>query len=417
MKIYSAAIVNSIWFILSKLNSLVSGVVFFVLLARCYPKEVIGDFTYSLTIIAVFSIFIGFGLNTSLVKYFSKGDYSHFKLIKFVLIVQSLLAFLSIGIIYFSYDKSLVLVVLSLSLLFKSSEIFKTYFDSKLKSKAYFKLELVLHIFMIVIKLLLALLKVDILYIALVLVLESFLLFLMLYMIYSKEEVISSYKVLRLKNYKELILDALPVLLSGAIFILFTKIDQVMVYNMLGSEAQAEYSLASKLSEGWYFIPLGIVTSYYAVLAKNVNKSEYYECLSDACIKVNLVTIPVALVVSFFSSYIVSIVYGSDYIGAANVLLINIWNGVIIGLSSITFRHFILMNLRRFSLIRAMLGLVLNLMLNYMLIPVYGILGAAIATLISQFFALFLSNLLWKKTRLLFGIQLKSLLLIKHVKQ
>lgn len=409
----SSVIVNSIWFILSKLNSLISGVIFFVLLARFYPKEVIGEFTYSLTVISISSIFIGFGLNTSLVKNFSKGEFSPFKLIKFVVLVQTVLAFISIGIIYFFNDNSLILLVLSISLLFKSSEIFKTYFDSQLQSKVYFKLELVLCFLMILLKLSLALLVVDIFYIALVLILESLLLLLILYFLYEKQNILEGFKKPDLQTYKELMLDALPVLLSGAIFILFNKIDQIMVYNLLGAVAQAEYALASKLSEGWYFIPLGIVTSYYAILAKCVNQSSYYEYLSDACVKVNLVTIPVAVFVSFFSVTIVTLTYGTDYINAANVLIINIWNGIVIGLSSITFRHFILMGLRRFSLIRAIIGLVLNVLLNYILIPQYGIIGAAIATLVSQVLALFVSNIFWKKTRIIFIIQLKSLLLIR----
>ncbi|WP_412498676.1 flippase [Shewanella indica] len=415
MKISSSVIRNSFWFILSKLNSLISGVVFFILLARFYPKEVIGEFTYSLTIIAVFSIFVGFGLNTSIVKYFSRGEVSSSALIKFVIVVQTILALVSVCIIYFSYSNGFILTVLSFSLLFKSSEIFKTYFDSKLNSKAYFKLELVLYSLMILLKVLLAFLMIDILYIALVLVLESFFILLLLYFVYRKDGKVSGYKLPDWETYKELILDSLPVLLTGSIFILLTKIDQIMVYNMLGVTDQAEYALASKLSEGWYFIPLGIVTSYYAVLAKNVNNELYYEYFSDACVKVNLVTIPVALFVSFFSVYIVSLIYGGEYINAASVLVVNIWNGVIIGLSSITFRHFILMNLRRYSLIRAMIGLILNVLLNYILIPLYGILGAAIATLTSQFIALFLSNLLWEKTRIIFIIQVKSLFLLKFV--
>ena len=182
---------------------------------------------------------------------------------------------------------------------------------------------------------------------------------------------------------------------------------------MLGAEAQAEYALASKLSEGWYFIPLGIITSYYAVMAKSINKDTYLNVFSDACIRVNLVTLPVAIFVSFFSVYIVTTIYGVDYDNTASVLIIQIWSGVIVGLSSLSFRHFILQGLGMYSLVRALLGLLLNLVLNYTLIPLYGIIGAAIATLISQFFALFVSNVLWMKTRVIFYIQLKSLFLIK----
>ncbi|EMG08508.1 hypothetical protein LEP1GSC151_0155 [Leptospira interrogans serovar Grippotyphosa str. LT2186] len=49
-----------------------------------------------------------------------------------------------------------------------------------------------------------------------------------------------------------------------------------------------------------------------------------------------------------------------------------------------------------------------NIVLNYFLIPLYGIKGAAIATVISQFIASTLFNLFFKRTREIFFIQLES---------
>ncbi|EMO77875.1 hypothetical protein LEP1GSC127_3299, partial [Leptospira kirschneri str. 200801925] len=61
------------------------------------------------------------------------------------------------------------------------------------------------------------------------------------------------------------------------------------------------------------------------------------------------------------------------------------------------------------ELYKSISGCLTNIILNYFLIPYYGIKGAAIATVISQFVASTLFNLLFKRTREIFFIQLESI--------
>ena len=58
---------------------------------------------------------------------------------------------------------------------------------------------------------------------------------------------------------------------------------------------------------------------------------------------------------------------------------------------------------------RSLIGAAINIILNFVLIPMYGGIGAAIATVISQAFASFISNAFNLKSRKIFLIQLKSL--------
>ncbi|MDG2855852.1 oligosaccharide flippase family protein, partial [Vibrio parahaemolyticus] len=72
-------ILNSIWYSLPKLNSILGGVVLFIFVTRAYDLEQVGHFTYSQSVAAIITVFTAFGLPTVIVKYFSnntiKNDY------------------------------------------------------------------------------------------------------------------------------------------------------------------------------------------------------------------------------------------------------------------------------------------------------------------------------------------------------
>jgi O-antigen/teichoic acid export membrane protein len=78
-------------------------------------------------------------------------------------------------------------------------------------------------------------------------------------------------------------------------------------------------------------------------------------------------------------------------------------------LGVISSKWFIAENLQKYSFYRTLAGMVLNILLNYILIPIYSIQGAAIATLISQVMASYLFNLFNKKLRYTFILQTNAI--------
>ena len=68
-------------------------------------------------------------------------------------------------------------------------------------------------------------------------------------------------------------------------------------------------------------------------------------------------------------------------------------------------------NLQKYSFYRTLAGAIINIILNYLLIPKYGIYGAAFATLISQAIASYLFNATNKKLKYTFLLQTNALLL------
>jgi len=102
------------------------------------------------------------------------------------------------------------------------------------------------------------------------------------------------------------------------------------------------------------------------------------------------------------------LLFGKAYEAADSVLAINTWAGVFVFIGVASGRWFLVENLQRLLIIRTMLGAIINILLNWILIPKMGVIGAAWATLISQAIANVFANLVDHKTRPLFRMQMQS---------
>ena len=92
--------------------------------------------------------------------------------------------------------------------------------------------------------------------------------------------------------------------------------------------------------------------------------------------------------------------------------MIHIWTGVFVFLGVASGKWYVSENLQKLAFSRTFYGVIVNILLNILMIPKFGIYGAAIATLISQAVASYIADLFSKKTRNNFIMKTKSLLLV-----
>jgi O-antigen/teichoic acid export membrane protein len=96
-----------------------------------------------------------------------------------------------------------------------------------------------------------------------------------------------------------------------------------------------------------------------------------------------MIIIPIAMVVTMFSDSIILLVYNKKFLASSLVFAVLIWSEVFIFFGTILDHLIIVINKQKFNLIFTMISAVTNVVLNLILIPHYGIMGAAIATVIS----------------------------------
>ncbi len=179
--------------------------------------------------------------------------------------------------------------------------------------------------------------------------------------------------------------DSWPLMLSSIAWGVYMKIDQVMIKNMIGNEETGIYAVAAKMAEFWYFIPGMICASVFPAIvnAKKTSKELYEKRLGKLYSLMFWLSLLVAVFISIFAYYIIYILFGNQYLEAVTTLRIYVWAGIAVSLGSALGYYLITENLTKVTAIATVIGAIVNVILNFILIPKYGINGAAIASVIS----------------------------------
>jgi polysaccharide transporter, PST family len=215
-----------------------------------------------------------------------------------------------------------------------------------------------------------------------------------------------------IKRVRHMLRDAWPLALSGAAVIIYMKIDQIMLGAMLDSTSVGVYSAAVRISEVWYFIPMSIVASVSPTLieAKAVSPELYDGRMAKLFQLVAIIALTIAIPMTFLSSYVTGALYGNAYEGVGPILAVHIWAAVFVFMGVAQSPWNIIEGLTKLALLRTSLGAVVNIVLNLVLIPRYGAIGAAIATTVSYALAACILNAFSSKTRKIFTLQLASII-------
>jgi len=183
-----------------------------------------------------------------------------------------------------------------------------------------------------------------------------------------------------------LLRDSWPLILSGMVISIYMKIDQVMIKEMLGAQQVGHYAAAVKLSEAWYFIPMAITSHVFPAIinAKKQSEELYYQRLQKLYNLMVWLAVAIALPTTFLAPWVIRVLYGEAFLPAAGVLSIHIWASVFVFLGVASGKWFLCENYIKKNFYRTLFGMVINAVLNLILIPLYGIYGAAVATLLGQ---------------------------------
>lgn len=212
---------------------------------------------------------------------------------------------------------------------------------------------------------------------------------------------------------RRLLSDSWPVIFAGLMLMVYSRIDQVMIGQMLDEKSVGLYAAAVKLAELWYFFPTLILNSMLGMIvaAKEEGEKVYYHRLQQVFDLMAIISYICILPLALFSGKIIAFMYGDAYATAAPVLTVYVVSGIFVMLGHTREYWVTVENITRFSMYSTVVGAVINVVLNFFLIPIYGFLGAAYATLMSLVMAGYLVNAFHGKTRRIFWLQTKSLFL------
>lgn len=418
---------NINWLGAEKIIQLFIAIFVSALVARYLGPEQFGLMNYALAFVGLFMVFSTLGLDSIVVRNIvndpdKKAQYLGSTLILRFIGSIILFIFSTIGIMLIRPDEPILHIfvpIIAIAYILQSFKAIDFWFQSQVKSKYTAQAQLISFLTVSLIKVILVITQQPLIAFILMFTLDSLIATVLLIIFYQKKGPISIFKwKVRLKTMKNLLSDSWPLILSGIAVAIYMKIDQIMIGNMLGDAELGIYSVAVKLSEAWYFLPMVITASVFPAIlnARKKSRELYLKRMQKLYDGFVWFTISVALIVTLSASFIVNILYGKEYVMSSLVLSIHIWAGIFVFIGVANGKYLISENLTRIIFFRSFLGAFLNIFLNIFLIPIFGIIGAAISTLISYSFQGYFSLLLFNKSRILFFMSSRSFNIFRLLK-
>ncbi|MGF1588986.1 MAG: flippase [Pleurocapsa sp.] len=387
-----------------------------------------GKLSYSISFVFLFLAISKLGLDQIVVRNLVKQEDSSSEILgtAFILkLIGSIVAFLIISIAIQSSSDDLLTrqltVIIAFSMMFHCFDVLDLWFQSKILSKSIAIVRSIQLVISSLAKLTFVWFNLPLLAFAYLFIADTLIRAIgmsLVYLLHNKHNIIR-WKISKLVAI-DLLKNSWSLILSGVMVTIYMSIDQVMLGNMSNSQEVGNYAAAVKFSEIWYFIPTVICSSVFPAIiqAKQKSLEEYLTKMQQLYDFMALLSLLIAVFVSFTSDYIVANLLGAEYLSAGRILTLHIWSGIFIFFGVARGNWLVIENETRLSLVTQLLGAVANIGLNLVLIPQYGAIGAAVATLISYAISSYLSCMIfpvmfhtgWMLTKALFVLfRLKSL--------
>lgn len=304
----------------------------------------------------------------------------------------------------------LYIFIIACGSVFQAFEVVDFYFQSKVLSKFISVCKINQLLISSLLKLYLIYTGAGLFWFVVVSLVDQITLAVTLFLVYRYQKVGGFFSSFDLDLARTLLRDSWPLILSGLVIMIYMRIDQIMIKEILGTKEVGIYSAAVRLTEIWYFLP-GIITSslFPAIIsAKKISENNYYYRLQQLYTLMIWMALSIALTTTFLADWIILKLYGAEYNDAGGVLIINIWTGIFVFFGSAWSKWMLIENRMKMSAFFQINAMFFNVILNLFLIPRYGIYGAALSSLIAAAIGHTLLPLFIKSQRIAFKMFILS---------
>lgn len=412
---------NTAWLFAEKIIRMLLGLLIGIWLARYLEPELFGLLSYIQSFVYLFIVFASLGLDSIVIRELVKrSDESNVILgtafilkLATVVIVLPLIC-LAIHLLYSDNEVGLLIMIMALTPLFQTVSIIDFYFQAKVQSKYVAISNILVFCLSSVLKVVLIYLKAPLIIFVFANIFDAAMLsvfFVLFYHFKSKKQMF--FWRFDKKIAKQLLKDSLPVLISILMIAIYSRTDQIMIGKMLNHQALGYYSSAVKLNEIWSFFPVVLCSSMFPAIinAKTVCKQEYEKRLLVLYALMIWLSIFACIFISLFNKIIIVFTFGEAYLGAKTALTILAWSNFFVFFTTAWVRYVVAENRQKELLYFDVLAVLINIALNIILIPSYGIIGASLATALAVPCAHIIIFIFWKRQRYILFYFVKALFL------
>lgn len=391
--------------------------------ARQLGAENYGIFSYVLSFVMFFSFLFKVGGEEPLVKSIIENPSERASLIASASLLKLIGGFIAIAVIGLSsiyvveLDKTTqyFIFIYSLFFLLKFSDSLESSFRADKKFALLSFGKMVIFTITTVLKFIGVYLKQSVDYFVYISCIELFLIF--IFFISAHKYHYNSFGLFSkpiFSQVKKFLIISLP--LTIVVFIVdgVIRIDQIMVKEFTSFATLGEYAVAAKLINLWTYIPLALINALYPEMVDKKKSPSIYNLISEYAGLSLAFSFSLSIGVYFLGDFVVNLVYGNAFKEASDFLFLYSITTFFSYLTILRYRYSFI---RKKAWIEVILGLalmVLNITLNYFMIPQYGAKGAIWASIISYIIIHFAAILKWKYLRAFYFSYLKGILVLQN---
>lgn len=415
---------NTGWIVFAQLYQMALSLVIGVISARYLGPSNYGTINYAASYISFFTIACALGLEGVVVKEIVDNRENEGKILGSSIAMRLLAGFLSMIAVCIIIsvinpnDKTLLIVAFlqSLALLFSAFHIIDYWYQSMLKSKVSSIIKCVAYTSMSLYRIWLLITGKSVEWFAFSTSLDALIISILYLCCYKKD---SKYRLKAdRKTSKQLISLSYHLIISSLMAVIYNQMDRIMIGKMIDQTHVGYYVAAATICNMWIFIPQALSNSARPLIMtlKKKNQQLYIKRTKQLTCAIFWIGVLFAILVSLLSKFIINILYGADFSEALMPLVILIWGTIFSSLSFPRAIWLISENKQKYMKQILLFGVITNLILNLILIPIIGISGAAIATLATEAVCCLIAPLLFKETREYVKYILESINIVKMLK-
>lgn len=416
-----AAINNSGWLMFDKLVRLLLGLLVSAWVARYLGPAQYGELAYVLAYLAFFQAVAVLGMDGIVVRDIAKDKTKAGEILGTAFILRIsvglccwLMAIASMGWFNGWQDRSVYVTALAgASLIFQAADTIDLWFQSQSQSRRTVIAKLVAYLISNGLKILLILNQAPLLAFAVVMSVEFLFAAIALAYAYRKFTCQQPWQLLKSRAVR-LLRESWPFILSGLSVLVYMRIDQIMIKEILGEAQLGIYVAAIPLATLGYILPSIIYTSLAPHISRVKLKSEYEyrSALSKIFVSFSVIGWIISIPIATLSPFLISLLYGEQYQESSVVLSIYVFTNIFVCHGVALGFWVINENKGKISLIRTFIGALFLVLINLFLIPRLGLVGAAMSALSAQALSTIFLNRIFAPH--IFKMQMCSLLFIRY---
>lgn len=399
---------NAKWIIVCRIAQSVLQLLIGMLCARYLGPANYGIINYATSVVAFVLPLMQLGLQSILVQEFIEHPEQEGKILGTSLVmdlISSLICVMMVGGFVgianrSETDTQIVCLLCSISLIFRALELVQYWFQYKLQSKYPSIVMLIAYVAVSGYRIFLLVTAKSIYWFALVNALDYAIIGVALLIIYHKQ---SDQKLaVSFPLVKKLFAKSKFYILASMMVTLFQNTDHIMLKLISGDAENGFYTAAITCAGVVQFVYTAIIDSMRPVILqykKDNNPIEYGKNIS----RLYCVTIYMALlqgvVFTLFPRLVVWVLYGAEFMAAAPVLQIIVWYIAFSYMGAIRNVWILAEGEYRILWKINLAGALANVLINALLIPCWGAVGAAFASTVTQIFTNFILGFMIKPLR------------------